>query len=403
MIKLAMIGAGGYAYELIKRVWMIPDKIKLIAVVSNPAWRDAGRADCQAKGVSIYDDVDQFLENIKGAADAIHIPTPIHTHLALAKKCIDAGFNIFLEKPPVPTIQEYDELVEYVSKHKRSYRVPIGFQSLYSDIVQELKKRVVEGRYGKVKRISGMAGWPRLDTYYSRSGWTGRLRLNGNWILDGTINNPLAHMLANELYLASAEPGKMAQPVSVQAELYHAHNIDSEDTSSVRVITDKGAELLFNASLCSDARMDPLMIIECEKATIEYFNYKTAKIKLSDGTVDQIDDNSEQRVNMFTRLADSLENNKPYTVPLEICRPFTLSVNGAFESSGKVHPIDKNYISRLEQEGDVKTVISDIDNVLKTAQTEGKLFSEVGAQWAQKTKKFNLKGYKKFPTVACFD
>jgi predicted dehydrogenase len=403
MIKLAMIGAGGYAYELIKRIWMLPDKIKLLAVVSNPAWNDPGKSDCQSKGVTIYDDVDQLIKNVKGSVDAIYIPTPIHTHFALAKKCLDAGFNICIEKPPVPTVQDYDQLVDCVLKNKRSYRVPVGFQSLSSDIVQDLKKRLVENRYGKLKRISAMAGWPRLDTYYMRSNWAGKLQLDGNWVLDGTINNPLAHMLANELYLASPEQGKMANLVSIQAELYHAHNIASEDTSSIRIITDKGVELLFNASLCSDSLMNPLIIIDCEKASIEYFNYKSAKIKLTDGSTDQIEDESEQRVNMFLKLADSIENNKPFMVPLEICKPFTLSVNGAFESSGKVHTIDKKFVTRIEQKGDFKTVIEDIDNVLKTAQTQGKLFSEIGAKWAVKTKKFDLKNYKQFPTIAKFD
>ncbi len=100
-----------------------------------------------------------------------------------------------------------------------------------------------------------MAGWPRFDTYYNRTEWAGKLHVNGQWVLDGTINNPLAHMLSDELYLASMKPRAMAEPVSVKAELYHGNDIESEDTSSLRIITDKGVEILFNASLCSDAKM----------------------------------------------------------------------------------------------------------------------------------------------------
>ena len=110
----------------------------------------------------------------------------INTHFNLTKKCIDAGFDVFLEKPPVAIVQELDELIEYASKHGK--KIPVAFQYLHSTIVQELKKRIVEGRYGKVKRVKGMAGWPRFDSYYSRD-WAGKLRLNGDWILDGTINN----------------------------------------------------------------------------------------------------------------------------------------------------------------------------------------------------------------------
>jgi predicted dehydrogenase len=405
MIKLAMVGAGGYAYELIKRICDMPDKIKLVAVTSNPARKSSGRSFCQSKGIPVYDDIDQMIKNIKGIADVIFIPAPIHKHFSLTTKCIDAGFDIFLEKPPVATIQDLDELTKYVSK--RGKRVPVAFQYLYSAIIQELKKRIVEGRYGRVKRIRAMAGWPRFDTYYARSEWAGKLHINGEWILDGTINNPLAHMLSDELYLASMEPGAMAKPVSVQAELYHGHDIDSEDTSSLRIITDKGVEILFNASLCSEAKMDPFVIIECEKAKIEYTGFCKATIILENGEVDRINDDNEKRINMLTKLAEHYENGSPYPICLETCRPFTLAVNGAFESCGRPHSISKEYLTCREQSdssGDtIKTVIKDIDHILRVAHENGKLFSEVGAAWAKKSDSFDLKGYKKFPTNARFD
>jgi predicted dehydrogenase len=405
MIKLAMVGAGGYAYELIKRIWDLPDKIELVAVTSNPMRKSSGRSYCLSKGIPIYDDIDQLIENVKGRADIIYIPSPIHTHFNLTKKCIAAGFDIFLEKPPVATIQDLDELTKYASKHGR--RVPVAFQYLYSAIMQQLKKRIVEGRYGQVKRVRGMAGWPRFDTYYNRTEWAGKLRIDGQWVLDGTINNPLAHMLSDELYLASAKPGEMAEPVSVQAELYHGHDIDSEDTSSLRVITDKGVEILFNASLCSDAKMDPSIIIECEKARIEYVGFSKATITLETGEVDHITDDNEKRINMLAKLAEHYENGSPYPVSLETCRPFTLVVNGAFESCGYPHSIGKEYLSCREQsdpKGDtIKTVIKDIDHVLRAAHENGILFSEVGAAWAKKSGNFDLRDYRKFPTTACFE
>ncbi|MBN2019531.1 MAG: Gfo/Idh/MocA family oxidoreductase [Sedimentisphaerales bacterium] len=405
MIKLAMTGAGGYAYELIKRICDLPGKMEIVAVTSNPARKSLGRSFCQNKGIPIYDDTDQMIKNIKGIADVIFIPAPIHKHFTLTTRCIDAGFDIFLEKPPVATIQDLDELTRYA--FERGKKIPVAFQYLYSAIIQELKKRIVEGRYGEVKRVRGMAGWPRFDTYYNRSEWAGKLRINGEWVLDGTINNPLAHMLSDELYLACAEPGRMAQPASVEAELYHGHDIESEDTSSLRVITDKGVEILFNASLCSDARMDPSVIIECEKARIEYVGFSKAAITLETGVVEHITDNDEKRINMLVKLAEHYENGWHYPITLETCRPFTLVVNGAFESCGRPHPIDKEYLTCHEQNdhtGDtVKTVIKDIDNFLRTAHEKGKLFSEVGAPWAKKSGKFDLRGYKKFPTSAGFE
>jgi predicted dehydrogenase len=141
MIKLAMIGAGGYAFNLMKWMWEIPDKYQIVAAKSRPTGISAGRTACQAKGIPVYDTEDQLIEKIKGKADVIYIPTPINTHFNLTKKCIDAGFDVFLEKPPVAIIQELDELIKFTSQHGK--KVPVAFQYLHSTIVQELKKRIV--------------------------------------------------------------------------------------------------------------------------------------------------------------------------------------------------------------------------------------------------------------------
>ncbi|MCE5341874.1 MAG: Gfo/Idh/MocA family oxidoreductase [Planctomycetaceae bacterium] len=92
MVKLAMIGAGGYAFNLIKWIWEIPDAISLVAVSSNPSRHSPGRAACLEKGIPVYDDTDKLLAGIKGKADVVYVPTPINTHFSLTKKCIDASY-----------------------------------------------------------------------------------------------------------------------------------------------------------------------------------------------------------------------------------------------------------------------------------------------------------------------
>lgn len=395
MVKLAMIGAGGYAFELIKRIWELPEKIELVAVSSNPTRKSAGRAACEKKGVPVYDDVNQLLDNIKGKVDVVFVPTPIQTHFDLTKQCIEAGFDVWLEKPPVATIQELDKLIELSKKYNK--RIPVAFQSLYTTIISELKERIVSGEFGKVKRVRGMAGWPRDDSYYNRSGWAGQLKVNGNWVLDGTINNPLAHLLSNELYLASMKPGVMAEPVSVQAELYHGHNIASEDTSSIRIETADGPDVIFNASLCSNTEISPIMTIECEKAVIEYVNFDVAQIIFNNGRTDKIIDNSEQRIHMLSKLADGFADMGNYAATVETCRPFTLAVNAAFESCGRPHGIEDKYIRRFEHGDSIKTVIDGIDSVLKVAHANGRLFSEIDIEWAKRSKKKTVKGYESFP------
>jgi predicted dehydrogenase len=374
---------------------MVPDKIELVAVTSNPARKRPGAETCREKGVRVFATVDELLESMPGKCDVIFIPTPIHTHSSLTKTALEDGFDVFMEKPPTATIQDYDDLAAFVDK--RGKKVAVCFQYLYTNIMQQMKERISSGKFGKVKRIRSIGAWERLDSYFERSGWAGKLKVNDQWVLDGTINNPLAHVLCNNLYLASMDRWKLAEPQTVQAELYHAHNIESEDISSVRVITTEGVEIVYQATLCAETVVEPITIVECEKATIEYTEFNQVTITHENGEKDQITDDSELRVQMLGELADAYENKRPYYGSLELCRPFTLAVNGAFESSRMTHGINPKYIRRFEYEDSIKTVVNGLDELLLTGYEQGKLLSELGVPWAVKTGPFDMTGYNRFP------
>lgn len=395
MVRIAMIGTDGWALQQIKRLWTIPEKAELVAVSSSPVLKSAGAATCKERGVPVYKTVDILLDKMQGICDVIFIPTPIHTHADIAKQSLDAGFEVFLEKPPVATIQQLDDLIRHEKKTERS--VAIAFQYLYSSIVQIIKKKICSGDLGKVKRIRSLAGWTRLDSYYTRNGWAGMLHVNGDWVLDGTINNPLAHVLANELYFASTDPQKMADVRTVQAELYRGHDIESEDTSSLRIITSDDVEIIFNATLCPNEDINIETVIECEKAIIKYIDFNRATILYENGKKEEIEDTSEQRIYMLERMIDAFENSKPYIANLALCRPFTLTVNAAFESSRSIRAIDNIYLKRSDQGDSIKTEILGINSLLDVAHSQGKLISEIGAPWAFRTKIFDVSGYDRFP------
>ena len=395
MVKVAMIGAGGYAHVLMNHIWDIPEKYEFIAVCSNPKRHSAGAAECREKGICVYSDPDDLLRNVAGKADVIIVPTPIYTHFSLAKKSLAEGLDVFLEKPPVAAIQELDELISYAKAKNKI--VPVMFQHLYSPVVQKLKARISAGEFGRVKKIKGMAGWPRLDNYFTRSSWAGKIRINDKWVLDGTVNNPTAHMLADQLYLASATPAKMADPITIEAQLYHAHDIDSEDTSCLRIITADEVEILFYSSLCTKDEFGPCVEIECEHASIEYIDFNKAIITGTEGNKEEIIDETDHRDYMFKTLADGHPSNS-YAISLETCRPFTLCANGAFESSTSIHTIDSKHIKRINSADSIKTIINGIDDHMRLAFKEAKLFSQINLPWSVQTKTFSLEGYNFFPS-----
>jgi predicted dehydrogenase len=344
----------------------------------------------------VYATIQELLTNLKGKADAIVIPTPIATHFEIAKQCLEAGFHIILEKPPVATIQDLDELV--IAAENSGKIVAVCFHSLYSAIMQEIKRRVCNGTLGAIKRVKARAAWVRTDEYYARSSWAGKIIHQGKWVLDGTINNPLAHMLADELFLASTSRNSMAMPVRVTAELYHAHQIETEDTSCLRIITEDGVEVLFYATLCPAESTSVKVSIEAENATVEYENFNRAVIRYTSGREEIIQDESEQRIYMLEQMIKCIESGKTNIITPQMCRPFTLAVNGAFDSSGRVYEIPQEYIQRSGSDDKIKTVIKDIDQVMINAYKQNKLFSEMGLPWSHLADEISIKDYNYFPS-----
>jgi len=78
--------------------------------------------------------------------DAVAIVTPVFTHFELAKKALEAGKSIFVEKPFTDTVAHAEELVELAEKKKQKIMVDHTF--LYTGAVKKIKQLVEDGVLG---------------------------------------------------------------------------------------------------------------------------------------------------------------------------------------------------------------------------------------------------------------
>ena len=60
--------------------------------------------------VRMTDDLDRLLDDDE--LDGILLATPVFTHYELAKRCLDAGKHVFVEKPLAPSSEQAGELIE---------------------------------------------------------------------------------------------------------------------------------------------------------------------------------------------------------------------------------------------------------------------------------------------------
>lgn len=391
-VKIGVIGCGGYAFQLIKRIMSVSQSGTITAVTSRNL-NSAGAQYCRERGIRVFQTVEELLAF--GQFEAVVNPTPIHLHAPITKLCLAAGFPVFMEKPPVATVQELDDL--NVAAQAVGLPVAVCFNSLFCYLVQQLKKELLANRFGQVHRIKGIGAWNRTDAYFSRNSWAGKVQQNGQWILDGDINNPFAHVLCNNLFFAGSKQHALANPLTVEAELYRCNEIESEDTSCLRVISREGVEVLTWLTLGSKTEIAPRTVIETEKAVITFEDFKRLKIEFHDGSVEEHEAYQEDRIEMILHLCHAIRTGERFWSDLEMVRPFTVVINSAFESAGTIFPIPNKYISRVKVGDATQFTIEGVVDVMKKAFEANALFSELDVPWARKSEVFNAENYTEFP------
>lgn len=401
VVKFAIVGVRNFAGSHFKRLKKLEEsgEGKIVAIVVEDQVKNAKRIEeLKSKGIIVYDSFEKLLHECKGKIDIITLPVSIPTHGDMAAKAMQAGYDVIMEKPPVPTIDQFDYLksVEQATGKFCS----IGFQFIHSRTIQQLKSMLLKGELGKLQNIACRGYWPRLKSYYNRNDWAGRVIHRGRIAFDGPVHNALAHYLQNMIFLAGPEQGQSAQLKSVRAEMYRGHTyIQSDDTTCLELETVNDIKIYFYVTHCSDVNWGPLMEIVTDKAKIHWVNTEETKIYYNDGRVVEFDaEGSDPYVEVFRipaqkylGLTDKLLSN------LDNTRSFQVAVNGMYLSAEKIREIPTEYISEFTTDkGDVKTECKDIVQLMDQAHDQRKLLSDIGVKWAQPTKAVNVEGLKEF-------
>ncbi|MFA5687890.1 MAG: Gfo/Idh/MocA family oxidoreductase [Kiritimatiellales bacterium] len=399
-LKIAMIGCGGYANYLSCRIAEVPEFCTLVAVSTHDFQSPAADA-MRTKGVTVFAGVDEMLDSLSPeTCDAVIVPTSIESHFDYTRRIVERGFHVLLEKPPVAAIQDLDQLIEL---QRRSGKwIAVNFQYLYTDMTQNLKWRLMSGEFGAVKSVKARALWRRPESYFLRNFWSGKLKINGRWVLDGVIGNPLAHLLAEALYLAAPDAG-MLTPETVEAELYHANETEGDDTSCVRISGANEVAVYFYGSLCGAEQSQVFCEIETDRAQIQFTEFSEVEIHFHDGKTESGRtpeyEETQPRRRMLAAIAARLLNDEKPLITVEECRPYMLAWNGAFESFGFPAALPESAFVRQElEEYGTTRVLPEIKALMTAASENGQLFSENGAAWARPGRKISLDDYSFFPS-----
>lgn len=152
-IVLGFIGAGGMGRSHFDRLLEHPE-VTFAAVAETDRVRgDAAKAKAAEHGVAIktYTDFREMLDS-HPEIDAVFVATPDHWHALAAIACIQAGKDVYCEKPLALTVAEGRAIVEAARRYDRV--VQMGTQQR-SDQKQFLHacELVRNGRIGELKKV----------------------------------------------------------------------------------------------------------------------------------------------------------------------------------------------------------------------------------------------------------
>ncbi|MBP1991758.1 Gfo/Idh/MocA family protein [Paenibacillus eucommiae] len=419
--KAAIIGINGFGGQHLKQMLLLQDE-GLLEVVSVCESRLSQKDNdlLGNRGISLYSDYKEMLR-LETRIDFVVIATPIHLHAPMGLAVMEAGYHVLLEKPPAAVIQDIDRLIE-VSKRTGKH-CAVNFQMLSGKAFTELLHLLEQGALGpSIQTITGTGILQRTDDYFKRARWSGKLHLDGSFVLDGTIHNTAAHILNNMLRLATASNrlGSAApRPIQVTGELYRANDIEGEDTSCMRIRMSDQTELYYYATLCSKESPTPSIRVEGTAGTAVWTYDNTLTIE-KDGEVIRYDYGAENYLsNMYMNLLHTIRGDGQELIcPVQAARNYMLVSNGAFESSRRIHAIAPPYRHELllAEGGDGSdgsdrsdgsngsdgsdariVIVNDIADAIQSVSSSKQLFSEAGLPWAISTQPFDLKEYDKFP------
>jgi predicted dehydrogenase len=409
-LRAALIGVNGYGAVHIAALGKLRAKgiVEIVALCdSRPGAVEnsiqQNRAIFGNEPPESFTDFNALLAEQPGLKlDFVILAVPIHLHKTMSVAAMSAGCHVLTEKPPAVVVQDVDAMIAASCRYGKICGV--NFQMTAGSAFRALQKAIRENQLGGIHSIKGVGMWQRPDSYYNRAAWAGKQTLDGYYVLDGVIGNPLSHLLNNMIFLARSA-GKGITIEAVTAELYHAHAIEGDDTAGILIETSGKINLYFYATLCNRENEIPYIVVDGSngKALWTYDNHLELSINGMKNHSNFPEEDLQEKVELsFCTALSALKAGTPippedlFFCDIQSVRDTILVVNGAYRSSERVHPIVSEYTVRKEYEDSTATIIKGIRETIAEAGDAGILLSDTGIPWGKKGQRLPMAGFNTF-------
>lgn len=315
-MKYALIGCGRIATNHIKAA--VNNDLEIAAVcdiIPEKMEELLEKHELQDDGaIKRYEDYKKMIEEVEPELVSIATESGIHAEIALY--CIEKGVNLIIEKPMAMSIEDADKIIKL--SEEKGVKVSACHQNRFNVAIQQLRKAMEAGRFGRLSHGSIHVRWNRNKGYYDQAPW------RGTWAQDGgALMNQCIHGIDLLRWMMGDE---IEEIYGATRQQFHDY-LEAEDVGMAVIKFKNGAiGTIEGTTNVYPKNLEETLYIFGENGTVKIGGTSTNNIDVWD-FADETDDDSKNKglkeetsnvygnghTSLFADVIDAIQNDrKPY-------------------------------------------------------------------------------------------
>lgn len=237
-IKAAVVGLGNIGKIHVEALQAVAN-VEIVAVCDT----DQATAEAVAKSTGtspeVFSDLEQML--LEAPLDFVSVCLPSGAHVDAAKKVIEAGKHVVVEKPLDVDLAKAREFVALSEQHPE-ISVSVISQHRFDPATLKVLELAKSERFGQITTGIASIAWWRSQGYYDSASW------RGTWAEDG--GGALMNQGVHTLDLLLAVMGKPIKVVGMASTIAH-RDIEVEDVLGATIEFENGSLGVLHATTCA--------------------------------------------------------------------------------------------------------------------------------------------------------
>lgn len=316
-MKYALIGCGRISTNHIKAAVRNNFEITAVCDILSEKMEEV-LAKNGLEGDTYIERFSDYKEMIARHSDIqlISIATESGLHAEIALYCIDKGINVIIEKPIAMSLEDADMIIA-LAKEKH-VKVSACHQNRFNIAIQQMRKALEEGRFGRLSHGAIHVRWNRNQDYYTQAPW------RGTWAQDGGC---LMNQCIHGIDLLRWTFGDEIEEVYGQTRQQFHDYLEAEDVGMAVVKFKNGAICTIEGTTnVYPKNLEETLYIFGEKGTVKIGGTSTNNIDVWDFADENADDVGKKglqevtsnvygngHTSLFADMEDAILNDrKPY-------------------------------------------------------------------------------------------